>query len=313
MKAQEIQAKIDKVSEAIDKKYALIEKRQIQAQKKLATLNKEAGEILGTEPIVYDDDMQVLAQRLSDAKKVYYERRGADEEDAIKSRAWNGYYWTICDLEYQVVESVRNARNAIKEKEQTRERYLDQLRKVEEKDQAIQDMPQVIKDFMDRTIEMWDRYDMGVKRPALKEAKEEYRRLDKEGCDLYNDWKNREQNKDRIKELEKEKAEIRDRFSSDDWENLLDKTDEQIHEDNVESAKVLVMNFYQRVCAIVGEVEDASGLRLDVNNAGYTIINGYAKGNGKVAKVESIGAGGWNIQRWHIRVLVHEIRQKGVE
>ena len=59
-----------------------------------------------------------------------------------------------------------------------------------------------------------------------------------------------------------------------------------------------------RVIEKTGKIIDASGLCTDRDNSGYTIINGKIIGETGTARIESIGAGGYNIQRYHIRVLV---------
>lgn len=60
----------------------------------------------------------------------------------------------------------------------------------------------------------------------------------------------------------------------------------------------------KRVTEKVGDILDASGLRIGKQNGE---INGIVTGSKGQAKVETISAGGWNIQVYHYRVLVHKI------
>jgi len=63
-------------------------------------------------------------------------------------------------------------------------------------------------------------------------------------------------------------------------------------------------NLIARVRKAVGTITDASNLYIG-NNAE---INGYVIGTEGKAKVETITAGGYNIQRLHFRVLVNNIK-----
>ena len=69
-----------------------------------------------------------------------------------------------------------------------------------------------------------------------------------------------------------------------------------------------------RISAVVGEITDARGLYIGRKNGE---LNGVVEGTDGAAKVETIGAGGWNTheivnvrhgQCFHYRVLVHKIR-----
>ena len=67
-------------------------------------------------------------------------------------------------------------------------------------------------------------------------------------------------------------------------------------------AKLLDMVY--RITGVVGEITDASNLQI--NDKGN--IDGIVIGKKGKAKIETIGAGGWNIQVFHYRTLVHEIK-----
>ena len=79
----------------------------------------------------------------------------------------------------------------------------------------------------------------------------------------------------------------------------------QVLEKEIESEKnnkrVL---FVSRVKEITGTIKDAKGLSIGDNGE----INGIVIGEKGTAKVETISAGGWNIQCWHFRVLVKEVK-----
>jgi len=61
----------------------------------------------------------------------------------------------------------------------------------------------------------------------------------------------------------------------------------------------------KRITAVVGEIQDAKGLSIGKQNGE---INGVVVGSKGSARVETISAGGWNIQCYHYRVLVHLIK-----
>lgn len=53
-----------------------------------------------------------------------------------------------------------------------------------------------------------------------------------------------------------------------------------------------------------GPITDASGLHIGKNGE----LNGIIKGPKGTVSVQTIGAGGWNIQRYHFRTLIHKIK-----
>lgn len=57
----------------------------------------------------------------------------------------------------------------------------------------------------------------------------------------------------------------------------------------------------ERTNAIVGKITDASALKVGAKGD----LNGYIQGDRGRAKVQTIGAGGYNIQCFHFRTLIH--------
>lgn len=80
-----------------------------------------------------------------------------------------------------------------------------------------------------------------------------------------------------------------------------DLTDKQIKSKNKVAAQGYIIDLVGRVKKKVGIITDYSGIRLDSNGKS---LNGTVKGTNGTAYVETIIAGGWNIQRLHLRTIV---------
>ena len=71
-----------------------------------------------------------------------------------------------------------------------------------------------------------------------------------------------------------------------------------------EEKKAKYQDLVKRVTAVVGNITDAKGLTIGRQHGE---INGIVVGDRSKARVETISAGGYNIQVYHYRVLVHEL------
>ena len=71
-----------------------------------------------------------------------------------------------------------------------------------------------------------------------------------------------------------------------------------------EDTKAKILDLMNRISAVVGEIVDASGLRIGLTGG----IEGLIRGTIGVARIETIGAGGYNIQCFHYRTLVHKVQ-----
>ena len=85
-------------------------------------------------------------------------------------------------------------------------------------------------------------------------------------------------------------------------EQDLMRTEKEFRNKNLIDAETFIIDLYDRVKAITGEVTDWA----NIHYAGKA-LNGTVKGTNGIAKVETILAGGYNIQRLHMRVLVKEV------
>ena len=140
----------------------------------------------------------------------------------------------------------------------------------------ITDMPDVLKGLQEELVERWDKCDF----ERRDKIQADYRELG-------------------YKEFSRKYTHADVMFKG--------KSDEQIHDNNVHSAENLIIDLIYRVRKITGEITDWSDIRASVGTGGFTVLNGTVIGKEGIACVESITAGGYNIQKLHIRLLVHSI------
>ena len=158
---------------------------------------------------------------------------------------------------------------------------LDDYRKqltglVERVSVLITDMPDVLKGLQEELVERWDKWDF-ERRDRIQS---DYQELN-------------------YKEFSRNYTHADVMFKS--------KSDEQIHDDNVQSSENLIIDLIYRVRKITGEITDWSNIRASAGTGGFTVLNGTVIGKEGIARIESITAGGYNIQRLHFRVLVHNM------
>ena len=85
-------------------------------------------------------------------------------------------------------------------------------------------------------------------------------------------------------------------------ERTLDEAMSKLAKDLNEEANRKYDFIVERTNAIVGEITDASGLTVGSKDD----LNGYIIGTRGTAKVQTIGAGGYNIQCFHFRTLINK-------
>jgi len=120
-------------------------------------------------------------------------------------------------------------------------------------------------------VEQWNKYDFERK----QRLKEEYKNLS------YKEFSNK--------------------YKHSDYE-FMHLSDKQIIKNNERDARDLIIDLYYRINRITGKIVNWN----DIHYSGAA-LNGIVTGKEGKAKVESILAGGYNIQRLHIRTLVHSI------
>ncbi len=188
----------------------------------------------------------------------------------------NEKFWAVCDIEH-LAEDVERNEKEIAEIKASLETYRKQLAGETEKEEMfVREIPELMKRMQNELVTLWDEWDK-KRRDELKAA---YRELG------YREF---------YKKYKRADGEFKD------------KTDDEIHKSNEKDAKALIIDLYNRVKHITGDVTDWNGISAEVGTWGFTVLNGIVLGKQGKCRVESILAGGYNIQRLHVRVLTHEI------
>lgn len=117
-------------------------------------------------------------------------------------------------------------------------------------------------------------------------------------------WSEYELNRKRNLKQEYEKLGYKEFFKKYSCEayNHTHKSDEEIRKEVETDVKFSILDLLNRVSEVAGEIEDWNNVRW-LGKA----LNGTLKGSKNNVRVETIVAGGYNIQRLHYRVLVHKI------
>ena len=323
----DIEAKIAKKQADIDKKRALIAKREAAIQKKLNILSKAITpeELSGVETFI-------------DAMKTTYRHRIPDNLYFDLIGLIRKYHWGYDNPAEKAVygidddaESIYNANKAIEEAQAILDKYQNQLNTIKQKEKQVDEIPEILKDFMNQLIDEWDRFDKNIRDNSREFYDELKAKMDelvpdiysKEGAErlleLYPRYQRWWEDKDRRLTI---KFSMRDDFKADYLEkpfkqkfgvstdyamNLWHMSDDKIHEANVKEGKRVILDLVNRVTKVTGPILDWSGLRATTGNGGWTVLNGYVVGEDGKAQVETILAGGWNVQRLHARTLVKAV------
>jgi len=180
-------------------------------------------------------------------------------------------YWAIVEYQ-QKLEDIENATKKLNDKKRILQNWKDRLEVAEAKEHKFNtEVPECMKQMKSELIERWDIDDI-KRQKRLKEKRNEL------GY-----------------------TEFMKRYTNADY-NFLYETAESIHEKNVKCAEAFVMDLYNRIYLITGEVTNWKNIHCK----GFA-LNGIVEGKLGKVEVESILAGGYNIQRLHVRTLVHEL------
>lgn len=215
------------------------------------------------------------------------------------------WYWAICDVDDKV--------QAIKDNEEKLKKVYKQLaelrakrKALKEEDDAIPLIP-TVEEFLANWRASAYAYYMKCY-PMIEEVLKKYRQVDKELCDLFNSHtvpypeyraKRQEADKQEAEELKFFQKWLVEKVRYSSIEDFEEFINAMLDKEVYEKRKDLIF----RVSDVAGVIKDASNLTIRNGN-----INGYVVGDKGNALVETIGAGGYNIQCFHYRVLVKPMK-----
>ena len=210
----------------------------------------------------------------------------------------NPYYYGELDIEY-TQRDIDKANEALT-------KYRAELETAQEK--ANSRNVKVIIEF----LEAWKTRVRGYyieSLPRYIEARKAYYKINSDYCDWFNSRARNEATAEEYKKRRDEEREAERRFNRAwNWfkpyverdEVNLEKLDKDLKKD----ADAKYDEIIERTNEITGTITDASNLKIGFKGD----LNGYITGERGKAKVETIGAGGYNIQCYHFRTLIHEMK-----
>lgn len=190
-----------------------------------------------------------------------------------KAKDDNEKYWLEADIR-SLEDDIKRGKKEIEAKKETLTKYELQLKgELEKESLYVKEMPSQFKQLQEALVERWNEWNKNRKATLIEKYKElGYKEFIKEYS--YNDY------------------------------DFMKVDDKKLEATNEKEAKALIIDLYNRVKEITGEVESWEDVYATQGAQGMVVLNGTVKGKEGVAQVESILAGGYNIQRLHIRVLV---------
>ncbi len=220
---------------------------------------------------------KTLARHHKQAEKKLAEikKNGWDENDRFCRRDTSEHdecYWLVCEYDHKL-DDIKGSNDKLKDAQRITENWnikLDKQLKIE--NTYDMEMPEVFKQCQSELAERWTQYDLKM------QAEMERMR----------------------KKLSYEKFRKAYVYTREDY---LSKTKGEFIKANAKTAEAFIIDLHNRVKAVVGKVTDYS----NVYYSGQA-LNGYIVGKDGKAEVETIVAGGYNIQRLHLRVLVKEMK-----
>lgn len=222
-----------------------------------------------------------------------------DRINKAKATNWekNPYYYNERDITITEQE-LAAAKNAL-------QKYKDDL--AEEDNKAASRNVPALTEFLDQ----WEQHCIEFFEEEYRKYKEEQPKYSAERKQLIEDWNaaRRSGNAESWKEIDKKEREL-DRKWRDRWAHVTqfnhgDKPwDETMRRDIAQEKIRKYDSLLDRVCHIVGTITDASGLKVGPKGE----LDGIVGGTDGKCQVQTIGAGGWNIQVFHYRVLVKPIK-----
>ncbi|MFQ3543576.1 hypothetical protein Q7A53_05775 [Halobacillus rhizosphaerae] len=288
MNIEILEEKVQKAQEQVNKKKKTIERHEKALEKKNIKVAKQG--------ITLD------LSSIDAVENIQMEHRQTD------------LYWDISEVKGKL-EDIRGARGKLKKAEDTLANWQSKLDVEIDKEKFLQDQaPQVIKDFLENWKEL--AYKWHIKRyndylEMRKDLEDKADKLKEEIGVRKNFFPNKEQEAI-LKEHELDYQTIKGKLTYFaggtvlrmatiyDEEKRLTWLNKLLEDDK----KFKMLDLIRRINGKIGLITDASNLSISRDGN----LNGIIIGEKGKARVETIGAGGYNIQCFHFRTLVKEIK-----
>jgi len=197
--------------------------------------------------------------------------------------------WKLEDWIYNNEESKKK----LKELEEKRARAEAHYQQDLLKQKKIEDIPPILKELKDEIFHKFYDYEMKVWN-EIREAKAKDKEIYDAECERVGRFH-------AVYERKNVEA-MFDKYGEQRVRDLMYQTEADIRKACTRYADGYVMNLIDRVTKYIGQITDYSGLYLT-----GPAINGIVEGERGRVRLETIIAGGWNIQCLHNRVLVKKI------
>ena len=288
-----LKEKVQNATETVAKRDATIVRHEKQLEKKIKALVAKGCNIEGID----------FKAETVDFRDIKWDENG-------KSYDW---YWEACEVDSKL-RDIKSAKKNLVEANRILGNWQEKLDTELEKERFLNnETPQVILDFLNKWKEM--AFDWHVKRYAdyLEFVKEINKAVEEARKTLgirESMMPSRAQSKE-LQLMELDYRTVEKRKASFAGTTVLkmkqiSNEDERLKFlDNVleKERKAKMLDLIERITCVTGKITDVSGLKISAIGS----LNGIVIGEKASAKIETIGAGGYAIQCFHYRTLIHKL------
>lgn len=282
--------------------------REPQKEEQIAKAAEIAKKLNGVEEPEYERTPKMdFIQKRIDGKQKEIDKLNAKIQriEAAKATNWekNPYYYSDRDL----ASTQKEIDRAVKSLEDYK---MDMQKEIEKaKSRNVPVITDFLNDWEKRSVEYFTdqkvRFDEAAK--IRNTRNQEYSKW------YYGDdaWKLKKEDPDAYKAKVKEQKDYRDKFDSD-WRHVTQFFDgagtweENMHKTIAQEKIAKYDDIIARTNSLIGQITDAGALHIGKKGD----LNGVIVGSKGKATVETIGAGGYNIQRYHFRTLINKLKEK---